>query len=587
MIKQNFTRVNFTSILVLFSIILLSCEHVEIPEKDSSLQFSDIEDSRLTAERYIIVFNNEGVDNLNLKQEKNYAKSQEIMLIRAKEILKNSGVEKFEINHVYSSSIRGVSIKLDENQVEQLKQDKNIKYIEKDRYELMAPPCGTKNGGPCEESPIESQIIPYGVQRVGGISNYTGSRVAWIIDSGIDIDHPDLNVDISRGYRAPEVAPFLLENPFDDDNGHGTHIAGTIGAINNEIGVIGVAPGVTVIPVKVLGENNYGWWTDIIAGIDYVAANGNPGDVANLSIGGGAKDAVDEAVIAASSNGIWFVIAAGNNASDANNTTPGRANGDFVITISAMDVNDNWATFSNYGNPPIDYVAPGVNVISTDMGGTYSYKSGTSMAAPHAAGVILLAGMPGTDGTFVNGDPDGNPDQVIYFNDLTNTIPEAGFTYQTNLLAVQFIDSSTDSDGSITDWSWNFGDGQTSSSQNPVYTFAAAGNYIVSLTVTDDAGGSGSTSQSITVNTEEPPPGDIVLSGTGYKVRGKWNTDLVWTPSGTSSQVDVYRNGSLLITTNNNGTFTDVTNFNGSGSLNYRVCESGTTVCSNEITVQF
>ncbi len=547
---------------------------------------NDLNEVGITEDRYIVVFNNDAFDDAKTFG-KRYAQSQEIILDDAQKLLEQGGLTNIKIRQVFSNSIKGVSMNLDEEQLNKLENDRNIKYIEKDRYVLLAPPCGTKKGGPCEDNEPQGQDIPYGVVRVGGVQNYSGTGVAWIIDSGIDIDHPDLNVDHERGYRAPEVAPFLLEHPFDDDNGHGTHVAGIIGAINNDIGVLGVAPGATVIPVKVLGENGYGWWSDIIAGIDYVAANAKPGDVANLSIGGVTVDAVDDAVIAASGKGIWFVIAAGNNADDANLYSPSRTNGDLIITISAMDENDQWASFSNFGNPPIDYVAPGVMINSTSTNGTYRLNSGTSMAAPHAAGVILLGGTPGTDGSFVNGDPDGNPDKVIYYYSETNALPVVNFDYSADLLQVQFTDQSSDSDGEVISWSWEFGDGNSSSSQHPSHTYTNAGSFNVSLTVTDDAGETASTSKSIEVTAEEPEPGNIVLSANASKVRGRWTTDLTWTPSGSSSQVDIYREGNLIATIDNSGTYTDNTDFRGGGSLVYKVCEAGTDTCSNEITVQF
>jgi subtilisin family serine protease len=130
-----------------------------------------------------------------------------------------------------------------------------------------------------------------------------------------------------------------------------------------------------------------------------------------MSLGGGVSQALDDAVVAASSNGIKFCLAAGNEADDANNHSPARANGANIYTISAMSQGDNWASFSNFGNPPVDYCAPGVSVKSTWKDGGYNTISGTSMATPHASGVLLLGGAKAS-GT-VNGDPDGNPDSII------------------------------------------------------------------------------------------------------------------------------------------------------------------------------
>ena len=172
-----------------------------------------------------------------------------------------------------------------------------------------------------------------------------------------------------------------------------------------------MAPGATVIPVKVLDSRGSGSYSGVIAGVDHVAANGAAGDVANMSLGGPVSQALDDAVLAASQNGIIFALAAGNDSDDAHNHSPARVNGSNIYTISAMDVNDVFAYFSNYGNPQVDYCAPGINIKSTWMNGGYNTISGTSMASPHAAGVLLL-GNASTDG-YMSGDLDSNPDPII------------------------------------------------------------------------------------------------------------------------------------------------------------------------------
>ena len=254
--------------------------------------------------------------------------------------------------------------------------------------------------------PAES--IPYGILRVG-YATYTGTRVAWIIDTGIDLDHGDLNVDNTNG-----VTFVPRTSTPEDDNGHGTHCAGTVAAIDNTIGVVGVAAGAKVVPVKVLDKRGSGAMSTILAGVDYVFAKGVAGDVANMSLGGGIYEPLDLAVIALGGKGIFVSLAAGNESTDANTKSPARANGPNVYTVSACDINDTWAYFSNYGNPPIDYCAPGVSIYSTYKGGAYTTMSGTSMAAPHVAGLLLLTnGNLKTDG-YVKGDPDGNPDPIAH-----------------------------------------------------------------------------------------------------------------------------------------------------------------------------
>ncbi|PKP34958.1 MAG: peptidase S8, partial [Bacteroidetes bacterium HGW-Bacteroidetes-15] len=249
-----------------------------------------------------------------------------------------------------------------------------------------------------------SQVIPWGIARVG-YATYTGTKKAWVIDSGIDLTHPDLNVNTALSVT------YIARTTPNDDNGHGSHVAGTIAAINNTIGVVGVAAGAQLVAVKVLDRRGSGAYSGVIAGVDYVGANAASGDVANMSLGGPVSDALDAAVLSAAGKGIKFALAAGNESTNANNSSPARVNHANVYTISAMSINDIWASFSNYGNPPVDYCLPGVSINSTWKSGGYNTISGTSMASPHAAG-ILMWGTFRTDG-YVSNDPDGNPDPIM------------------------------------------------------------------------------------------------------------------------------------------------------------------------------
>ena len=261
-----------------------------------------------------------------------------------------------------------------------------------------------------------SQQTPYGINRVGYASG--AGKKAYVLDTGVDMDHPDLNVNtlLSRSFM-PEsyytVSTSSYLNSPEDGHGHGTHVAGTIGAKNNSIGVIGVAYDAEIVAVKVLSDNGSGNIASVIGGIDYVAAIALPGEVANMSLGGGANSLLDLAVISAAEKGIYFSLAAGNDRHDANNTSPARANGPNIFTISAMDSNDRFAGFSNYGSP-VDYCAPGVSVKSTFKNGSYRNMSGTSMAAPHVAGLLLITnGQIQTDGYVIN-DRDNNPDPIAH-----------------------------------------------------------------------------------------------------------------------------------------------------------------------------
>ncbi len=156
------------------------------------------------------------------------------------------------------------------------------------------------------------------------------------------LDHPDLNVNTTL------AKTFVLRTvTAEDDNGHGTHCAGIVAAKNNIIGVVGVAANAFVVPVKVLDKTGSGAYSIVIAGIDYVAANAATGDAANLSLSGGIFDPVDQAVINLGLSGVYVAMAAGNSKDDANNYSPARANGLNLYTVSACDINDYWAYFSN------------------------------------------------------------------------------------------------------------------------------------------------------------------------------------------------------------------------------------------------
>ena len=306
--------------------------------------------------------------------------------------------------YVYTSTIRGFSAKMPADAAAKMAANNpNIAYYEKDQvaYAMIQ---GKPGGGGTQPA----QTAPYGITRVGAPISGAG-KTAWVIDSGIQQDHPDLNVDTARSANFVSKGKSTVE----DGNGHGTHVAGTIGALDNDIGVVGVAPGALLVGVRVLDNRGSGSFAGVIAGIDYVGANAAAGDVANMSLGGGASQALDDAVIAAAGNGILFALAAGNESTDANTKSPARANHANIWTVSAMDSSDTFASFSNFGNPPIECAGPGVGVLSTYIGSDYRTLSGTSMASPHVAG-LLLFGAPNFSGT-VNGDPDGNPDSICSF----------------------------------------------------------------------------------------------------------------------------------------------------------------------------
>ena len=313
-----------------------------------------------------------------------------------------------QILHLYRNTIRGFAVRLPaqatgRSPIAELRANNpKIAACEQDQY---VKAYGKPGGG----GTPPAQRIDWGVQRVGGPSTAVTDRKAWIIDTGIDFTHPDLNVDTGNSRS------FIRDSSPNDLNGHGTHVSGTIAACDNTIGVVGIAECAPVVAIRVLDRNGRGYNSDVIAGVDHVGEFGAPGDVANMSLGGGVSTLLDDAVISAAAGGVRFTLAAGNESDNANNHSPARAGGrsptDGVYTVSAFSRTGNtFASFSNYGNPPIEWAEPGVSIFSTYKGGGYATLSGTSMAAPHLAG-ILMVGTVRADGT-VASDPDGKPDSI-------------------------------------------------------------------------------------------------------------------------------------------------------------------------------
>jgi subtilisin family serine protease len=369
-------------------------------------------DSKPIEGQYIIVLeeqtNGLGISRRNANPET----YKEVVSTICKDLIIEYAPEA-SIMYVYSNTVNGFTAKLSASQAEKMQKDKRISFIEQDQ-EINLGIMNSRKPGGGTTAPAPAQTIPYGITRLKAENKvYTGENVVYIIDTGVELDHPDLNVSTVNSFNAFAGSKSKDGGSPTDYNGHGTHVAGTVGAKNNSIGVVGVAAGVTVIPVKVLDSRGSGSNSGVIAGVDHVARVAKAGDIANMSLGGGVSTALDNAVMNLANKGIKVSIAAGNSSADANFSSPARVNHANVYTISAMNSSDVFASFSNFGNPPIDYCAPGVNIYSTWIGKSYNTISGTSMAAPHVAGALLFPTT--TDGTVKN-DKDINPDPILIVN---------------------------------------------------------------------------------------------------------------------------------------------------------------------------
>ena len=316
-----------------------------------------------------------------------------------------------QVRHVFTNALWGFSATLSKQGAERLAANAPfLAYYEPNgvAWAIGRPAESQKRKTPGTGGGGEtSEVTPLGISRVGGPVNSTGH--AWIIDTGIDLSNADLEVGAG--------ANFVLRgrNSANDGNGHGTHVAGTIAAIDNEIGVVGVAAGATVHPIRVLNNSGSGTIDGVIAGVDYVAGHAGPEDCVNLSLGAsGHFESLHYAISNAADYGLRFAIAAGNSGADAEGFEPAHIEHPNVFTVSAVDVSDAFAWFSNFGSP-VDFAAPGVDIVSTKKGGGVTTLSGTSMAAPHVCGVLLLSSTPNGNGDAIN-DPDGNPDPIASAN---------------------------------------------------------------------------------------------------------------------------------------------------------------------------
>ncbi|AFR09237.1 S8 family peptidase [Nocardiopsis alba] len=275
------------------------------------------------------------------------------------------GISQDQVNHTYEEALNGYSATLSESEVEDLRAQDGVAYIEQVGEVTTMVPWGLDRIDQ-EDLPLDGS---YTTEADGSGSS------AYIIDTGIDPDHPDFGGRAEVGFDATGGDGL-------DRQGHGTHVAGTVGSDS-----YGVAPGADLFGVKVLGDDGSGTYDDVIAGIDWVAENAGPNAVANMSLGGPASQAVDDAVNALAESGVFVAVAAGNESQDAGNVSPGGASG--VVTVAASDSSDGVASFSNYGSA-VDIYAPGVDVESTIPGGGTDSYSGTSMASPHVAGAAAL-----------------------------------------------------------------------------------------------------------------------------------------------------------------------------------------------------
>ncbi|MEZ4318957.1 MAG: S8 family serine peptidase [Myxococcota bacterium] len=340
----------------------------------------------------------------------------------------------FEPLHQYDKANQGFSMFVPVPIASELEVQDRVEFITEVPSDGYVPPDEEDSkvdvGNPIDIDPDE---IPESIERIGGpwtFGGLDGIHVA-VIDTGVDSFHSDLNVvaefdAVAEGGGTPANG--------NDPNGHGTHVAGTIGAKANGDGVVGVAPGVPIHAVRVLDGSGSGRWTDIMAGVEYVLDHPEI-RVVNLSLGGRGDpddptDPLREALQALEDAGVIVCIAAGNDTENTNSFVP--AGYDVGVVVSAYDASggrDNgFASFSNFGNA-VDIASPGVEILSTWPGGTYAELNGTSMATPAIAG---------TAAAWLAANPSGTPSQ--FRNQIKNT-GENGYSGQGGNHPEAFVDA--------------------------------------------------------------------------------------------------------------------------------------------------
>jgi subtilisin family serine protease len=345
-----------------------------------------------------------------------------------------------KVTHRYSKALTGFAASMSEQQAKQLAADPDVSFVQQNQVHTIT--ADQPNPPSWGLDRIDQRDLP--LNNNYSYATTAGNVHAYIIDTGMDLDHPDFGGRASSGFDA------IDGGNADDGNGHGTHVAGTIGG-----NAYGVAKGVSLVAVRVLNNSGSGTTAQVVAGIDWVTNNAIKPASANMSLGGGADTALDTAVKRSIASGVTYSIASGNSNTNACNTSPARV--PEAITVNASTNTDARASFSNYGTCT-DIFAPGQNITSAWLNGGTNTISGTSMATPHVAGAAALylatnataspqavrdalvaAGTPGK----ITNPGTGSPNVLLYTGTGGTEPPPPGCTAVTNANNYTISDNAT------------------------------------------------------------------------------------------------------------------------------------------------
>jgi serine protease len=406
------------------------------------------------------------------------------------------------LTHVYQHAIRGFALTVSATGAAALARNPRVRYVEQDSERFIVD---DQLGATWGLDRIDQRDLPLN-------STYSYSTLAagvhvYVIDTGIRSTHAEFGGRVSStGYTA-----IIDGNGTGDCNGHGTHVAGTVGGAT-----YGVAKGVTLHAVRVLNCSGSGSTSGVIAGVNWVTANHVSPAVANMSLGGGASTALDDAVRNSVASGVTYAIAAGNSSANACNASPGRVSQ--ALTVGSSTRTDARSSFSNFGTC-VDLFAPGSGITSawSTSDTATNTINGTSMASPHVAGAAALylatdpAAPPATVHAAIVNNASvnklssiglGSPNRLLYSvfgGTPVDSPPNAIFTYSCTGVTCTFDGSGSIDDLGITAITWDFGDGQGGAGAAATHTYASAGTFTVRLTVTDTASQADSEAQSVTV----------------------------------------------------------------------------------------
>jgi len=414
-----------------------------------------------------------------------------------------------ELTHSYRHALKGFAARLSPAALALLSRDSRVRYIEQDG---IAHAIETETSATWGIDRIDQRALPLSSTYT---YNATGAGVTvYIIDTGIRFDHAEFGGRASAG-----IDEVTTGGTAADCNGHGTHVSGTVGGAT-----YGVAKAVKLVAVRVLDCTGSGSYSGVVAGVDWVTGQKNANlsipMAANMSLGGGISQALDDAIARSTTAGVTYAVAAGNNGLNACNYSPARAPS--AITVGATDNADTKTSWSNYGTC-VDIFAPGLNITSswyTSATATNTI-SGTSMASPHVAGaaalyletnpsasaVAVAAALTGnaTNGV-VTGAGSGSPNRLLYsgFINAGPQPPIADFTASCDVHTCTFTSTSSADAASVT-YDWVLGDGTTPDpTTTPTsHTYALAGTYDVTLNIVD-VNGTSSKTKSVVVN-DAPP----------------------------------------------------------------------------------